>query len=165
MGLCEKCRYYNEDWAYDGETNEDFCITSCDKGMNEYLEPLYDGLEKCPRFKEYPPDPPYREPEPTECDYCNFRDTCNNVIDVTSLMDMQSHYARGSGYCEKEHGAINEKTLSWLVENAEKMGIYSFNVETLEEIIAIFGDMTFGEMQKRATEIHSTLMGRENYVN
>lgn len=95
---CLKCKFSEEDFAFDEETGEEYPIYTCRKCNDTSLNC------KCKDFKEYKPRK-YREKD-TECDKCKYLETClgkGNVIDCKTISDTRNHYICGRKGCIKNY--------------------------------------------------------------
>lgn len=102
----------------------------------------------CKDFKEYKPKP-YIE-EFSECDTCEYLSSCENVIESTLRQDMQRHFEKGRGYCQKQSGEIGKKKISEIIKIADKLSSLDGNsaISLLRKSVDRFGDITHDELMK-----------------
>ena len=140
---CENCKYCDVDYEWDDLSEDEVEIEICGKGHD-----ISSNMDCCKDFKEYKPKP-YKE-EYTECDSCEYLPSCENVIESTLRQDMQRHFEKGRGYCQKQSVEIGKKKLSEIIKIADKLSFLDGNsaISLLRKAVDRFGDITYDELMK-----------------
>lgn len=140
--FCSDCKYYDTDYEWDDLEEDEIEVVTCRKG---HEIPCDDT--PCSDFKKYKPRP-YKE-EFSECDYCEYVSSCNNVIESTIKFDKQRHFVKGMGYCQKKDGDLAKKKLSDIIQISDKLSSIDDRAVLMIKIaIEKFGDITYGEFVK-----------------
>lgn len=139
---CSDCKYYGIDYEWDDLEEDEIEIATCRKGHEIPCDDII-----CSDFKKYK-SKSYKE-EFSECDYCEYVSSCENVIESTTKFDKQRHFVKGMGYCQKKDGDLTEKKLSEIIQLSDKLdSIDNSVVLMLKTAIEKFGDITYGEFMK-----------------